>query len=65
MKIAAGYVLWDSKNSRSKMQNYGQQLSQPVRLKEARTAFLADSQNRKCKQHVRQQYFKQELITST
>lgn len=46
------HVLWESENSRRIMQHYGQQLSRPVRLKEARTAFLADSQHRNCKQHV-------------
>lgn len=47
----AAHVL-KSEISRSKMPNYGQQLSRPVRLKEARTAFLAHNQNRNCKQHV-------------
>lgn len=46
------------KTVEEKMRNYGPQLSWLVRLKEARIAFLADSQNRKCKRHVCQKYFK-------
>lgn len=53
----AGHMLWESETSRSKMPNYGQ-LFRPVRLKEARTAFLAHNQNRNCKQHVRLKNFK-------